>query len=143
MFYTIVNQVWKFAATCLRAYSNPLFKSSHYHEKILRGKDNKLRQLTNLLKQLPVLLNETHQTHSCSIMAMFGHTIISPNDNDVNVEHLDITTVFMDRICQWFYQILLSLPAPYRFVEDLLVNCIFLGAAFTPASSIHMLATKE
>ena len=50
VFYTTVNQVWKFAATCLRAYSNPLFKSSHYHEKFLKGKDKKLRQLNNLLK---------------------------------------------------------------------------------------------
>ena len=49
----------------------------------------------------------------------------------------------MDRIHQWFYQIRLPLTAPYRFVEDLLVDCIFLGAAFTPASGIHMLATKE
>ena len=76
-------------------------------------------------------------------MALIGHTIIFPNDNDVNVEHLDFITVFMNRICQWFYQILLSLPALYRFVEDLLVDCIFLGAAFTTESSIHMLATKE
>ena len=51
--------------------------------------------------------------------------------------------LYMDRICQWFYQIWLPLPAPYRFVEYLLVDCIFLGAAFTPASGIHMLATKE
>ena len=143
VFYTTVNQVWKFAATCLRAYSNPLFKSSHYHEKFFKGKDNKLRQSTNLLKQLPVLLNETHQAQSCSIMAMIGHTIIFPNDNNVTVGHLDTTTVYMDRICQWFYQICLPLLDLYCFVEDPLVDCIFLGAAFTLASGIHMLATKE
>ena len=76
-------------------------------------------------------------------MAMIGHTIIFLDDNNVTVDHLDTTMVYMDKICQLLYQIWLPLPAPYRFVEDLLVDCIFLGAAFTPSSGIHMLATKE
>ena len=72
------------------------------------------------------------------LMTVFGHMILYCAQNCLvgsykqNVEAIELAQ-------SKTYSMGMPVPTPYHYMVDLLMDCIVLGCAFMPSSSIHVL----
>ena len=138
-----ICDVLGFVSTVLLLYaesSNP-FKN-FMAELGYNTQDNKQARITKAARRAWDAYLSGDKNYSLPAMAFLGAVMQRPRE-DTNCERLEESYKWVEQIRQSIFRVRLPMPAPYKTVEEFIVNAMLLGSAFSIQSGLQRLRNRE